>query len=304
MHIIFGSGFIARHFFDYLESKGEDFSVITAHPRNDLKSKYTRLKAIYSPLDISEAELSEAIGDTGAVYYLTGSAKPSSFSSQPWMILREEVEVTFQRLSLVAAVAQRSVNIVYASSAGAIYGETTGKLTESSLTNPISAYGLGKLLIEACVAFLSRTTPHRFRVLRISNPVGRHQVAANHGLVSVAIRKVLRMEEIQIFGSLDVERDYVDADDVADAIWKASASPDAPSGIWNVGKGQSSSIRDVLDAIEAVTGITPQVQIKKHRGFDVQKVDLSVDRFCADFEWRPKYDLHDIVRKVYREATP
>ena len=45
-------------------------------------------------------------------------------------------------------------NIVYLSSGGTIYGNTSEKSSESSLTQPLSSYGIVKLAIEKYTTLL------------------------------------------------------------------------------------------------------------------------------------------------------
>ncbi|MHA0111669.1 NAD-dependent epimerase/dehydratase family protein, partial [Klebsiella pneumoniae] len=73
-------------------------------------------------------------------------------------------------------------------------------------------------MAEQALQFFARTEGLDFRILRVSNPVGRFARSTTQGLVSVAMNAIISGRPITLFGDGSNVRDLVDADDVADAL--------------------------------------------------------------------------------------
>ena len=112
--------------------------------------------------------------------------------------------------------------IVFVSSGGTIYGPSAQiPISETAPTDPITAYGVGKLAIEKYLALYEHLFGLDYRILRVANPFGPFQIPLkNQGVIAALISRALKNEPIEIWGDGSVVRDYIYVDDVVAALEK------------------------------------------------------------------------------------
>jgi UDP-glucose 4-epimerase len=167
----------------------------------------------------------EAAGShqAGAVFWCAGSgvvatpAAEMAAESETW-------ECFLARLGSELARRPRSgrpLSVVFASSAGAIYGEAGEvPLTEGSSTHPVSPYGAAKLRQEEALAHWAEARPEvSTLVARIANLYGPGQRADKpQGLISQMSRCLIHHRPVHIYVPLDTVRDFVFVEDAARAL--------------------------------------------------------------------------------------
>ncbi len=98
-------------------------------------------------------------------------------------------------------------------------------------------------------------------------------------------------------------RDYIHVADLADAHIRALArlSQGGGSATYNVGTERPSSVKDVIAAVERVTGKSLTRRSAPRRPGDPAALYASAQRIRQDLGWTPKYaDLDSIVRDAWR----
>ena len=126
--------------------------------------------------------------------------------------------------------------------------------SETFATNPISSYGLGKLMAEQGLAFVGWTKGAPYAILRVSNAIGRWQTNEMQGIVGVAMRATRDGIPVRLFGGGVQVRDFVDADDVAEAIYAASVDTTHLAATWNVGSGKGITNIDLMHRVSKIIG--------------------------------------------------
>ena len=99
-----------------------------------------------------------------------------------------------------ASVRRGTKRFLFLSSGGTVYGVPQSvPVAESSPTNPVSAYGIGKLAIEKYLGrYYHLHGP--YCVLRLANPFGpRQRLDAAQGVVTTFVARTLRNKELQIW---------------------------------------------------------------------------------------------------------
>jgi nucleoside-diphosphate-sugar epimerase len=151
--------------------------------------------------------------------------------------------------ALAGAPAQPQL-VLMASSAN-IYGNAhEGVLDESLPPAPANDYGVSKLAMEA----LSRTYSDRLPItlVRPFNYTGRGQ-AENFLIPKIIAHARAGATRIEL-GNLDVARDFSDVRTVVDAYARLLDRPDLAGSTFNVCSGKAVSLREVVDAVVAITG--------------------------------------------------
>ena len=129
------------------------------------------------------------------------------------------------------------------------------------------------------------------------------------GLVELVADAAVHNESLRIFGTDypttdgTCVRDYVHVDDVVAALRLAmQAAAQARSLTVNIGSGIGSSVRDVVHAIEDVSGRTVALAPSARRLGDIPVAVANIGRATELLDWRPTRSLADIAQSSWRAA--
>ncbi|MCF8481438.1 MAG: UDP-glucose 4-epimerase GalE [Rhodospirillum sp.] len=175
-------------------------------------------------------------------------------------------------LSILRALAEREgERILILSSTAAVYGEPVSlPITESHPLAPVNPYGRSKMMAEMVLRDMTVAHGVRYGVLRYFNAAGadpRGRLRDRHVPTSHLIPMALeasygKRQALMVFGS-DYEtedgtclRDYVHVSDLAEAHLAGLRHllGGGPSFTANLGTGVGHSVRQVIRAVERVTG--------------------------------------------------
>lgn len=299
MLIFGGTGFIGRHLCTALSARGRPAVAISRTP--DFGFLET-----YAPC-VTGIELARMLNDaddyfraTDTLVYLATTSVPATYANQPWNELTANVQPAFELFNRALRV-NPNLRVVYVSSGGVIYGSGyNAPIAETAPLAPISAYGYGKLATEEAIRFLARTRGLNFAILRVSNPVGRWQASRTHGIVTVALRAAKYGEALSLFGGGCQVRDFLDADDLADAIIHAADARQFSTETWNIGSGVGHSIVEVVDLVSDMTGRSIVRTNLPKRDVDVPYVVLDCTKVRRDLGWSANTGLADTIRAIER----
>jgi len=295
--VIGGRGFLGRHFRDLLRLRGERALVVSrsVDPAASVPDNEIHVDAA-TFLGPAGAEWME---QATALIHLATTSVPATFMADPWNEIPNNVAPAAEVLLRFASV-NPSAKRVLISSGGTVYGNIDcERVDETRPTAPISAYGLGKVMIEEALRFAGRTHGTAHAILRVANPVGIHPRNPEQGIVPVAMASLRNGTPFRLFGDGSAVRDYVDADDIAEAILAAALDHRFPAATWNVGSGVGMSTHDVLAVIEEVSGRRLDILRLPGRPVDVRRIVLDCRRIAADIGWRPRHDLGATIAKLW-----
>lgn len=154
-------------------------------------------------------------------------------------------------LRLIDACCRNRVKrFIFISSGGAIYGPTKEcPIKEDTVANPISTYGLQKLMIEKLLYIYKNTNNLDYKIIRLSNPYGPFQRPNGKlGVVTTFIDRAIKKEHIKILGDGSTIRDYIYIDDAINAILNVSFNNSVYS-MYNIGSGVGISIKELVNEI-------------------------------------------------------
>jgi UDP-glucose 4-epimerase len=197
---------------------------------------------------------------------------------------------------LLEYLAERRISYVYLSSGGTVYGPNyNAAVAETEPLRPINYYGCSKVLFEQYLGFAGRARQLRHLILRPSNPFGPYQNPhRKQGLVAVAVDKVLRGQPIEIWGDGSVVRDYIWAEDFAEAVAALLVKEEAWGRIFNIGSGKGHSVRDLLTMIGELTNKRVDVRFREARDVDAPRIVLDVSLLREMIDFRPR-NLRDAL---------
>ena len=309
-----GAGYIGSHAAKALRRAGHRVVIY------DNFSAGHRAAALGAPViegDIGNVDaVRRAIRESGASAVMHFAAWLSVADSvrDPGGYYRNNVGGTLATLDAMAAEGCRQ--FVFSSTC-AVYGEPIETpLSETHPTAPINAYGQTKLAIEHALPHFERAHGIRSIRLRYFNAAGADpdgELGEDHSpeihVIPRAIEAAATGCPIDIFGE-DYPtpdgtclRDYIHVSDLADAHIRALArlAQGGASATYNVGTERPSSVKDVIAAVERVTGTPIVRQSAPRRPGDPAVLYASAQRIRQDLGWTPRHaGLDAIVRDAWR----
>ena len=309
-----GAGYIGSHAAKALRKAGHRVVIY------DNLSAGHREAALGAPLiegDTSDVEtMRRATRESGAtpvMHFAAWLSVPDSVRD-PAGYYRNNVTGTIGTLEAMAAEGCRQ--FVFSSTC-AVYGEPVETpISETHPTAPINSYGQTKLAVEHALPHFERAYGTRSIRLRYFNAAGADpegELGEDHSpeihVIPRALDAAATGGHIDIFGE-DYPtpdgtclRDYIHVADLADAHLRALArlSQGGASASYNVGTERPSSVKDVIAAVERVTGKPLTKHSAPRRPGDPAVLYASARRIREDLGWTPKHtDLDTIVRDAWR----
>jgi UDP-glucose 4-epimerase len=289
-----GAGFIGSHLVERLLADGQAVLVV-----DDLSSGMPeRVPAGVGleRLDIATDDLDRVFGDwrPEVVFHLAAQASVPVSIRAPLRDLAVNVIGTHRVAAAARAAGAR--RLVFVSSGGAIYGETTRPATETTLPAPTSYYGVHKLAAEGHVALAGMP----FAIARPSNVYGPGQGAGLEGAVVAAfLEQAVSSGVLRIHGDGRQTRDFVHVEDVVAALVRLAAPDMPPGGTWNIASGRSGTILDLAESVERALGRPLGREFAPARLGDVRHSAASAARLKA-IVWRPSIGLSTGIERLVR----
>jgi len=304
-----GAGYIGSHVVRQLTDAGESVVVLdnlsTGFPDAVLGAELvvgnTGDESVVSRI-LDEFEV------TSVMHFAAHTVVPESVSNP----LKYYGNNTCNTRNLLACCQSAGVRHFIFSSTAAVYGIPDDPLaTEETRTAPINAYGSSKLMSEWMLRDLSQATDLSHVALRYfnvagSNPdglIGQSTPKATL-LIKVACEVITgKREALSLFGT-DYPtpdgtgvRDYIHVEDLADAHLKALdyLRRGGDSVTLNCGYGHGYSVREVIDAVERVSGEKLPVREETRRAGDPPTLVAKADRARELLGWTPHYDNLDMI---------
>jgi UDP-glucose-4-epimerase GalE len=202
------------------------------------------------------------------------------------------------------------------SSTCAVYGVPLNiPITEDNPRLPVNPYGVTKLVFEHALEAYDQAYALRFVSLRYFNAAGADEagdIGEMHEpethLIPLALEAAAEgRPELEIFGT-DYPtpdgtclRDYIHVNDLAEAHVSALKYLKAggKSVAVNLGTGQGTSVNQILDAVERVTGRPVPKRIAPRRAGDPPALVADPTRAEALLRWRAERSLEHIVSTAW-----
>lgn len=206
------------------------------------------------------------------------------------------------------------MNLVFSSSSS-VYGDSDDHKPchENDHLDPISPYGTTKMIGEYIIRDYCNAYGMNAICFRYFNAVGAsplndlgQEPGATH-LIACVMESLLDHSEFVINGddwpTIDgtCVRDYVHVRDIADAhVLGAKWLLDNPGfHVMNIGSGSGQSIRQIITAVEYVTGRKINTVTGPKRAGDPAWRMADIDRISTTLNWKPNNDLVSIVSDAY-----
>lgn len=298
MIIAFGGlGFLGRH----LAARVGAREPLTVVARSADAAFFDRFAPDADFMTLSEFDGPEGaarIGRARAVVWFAGATVPSSNPAEPWNELGQTINPLWRGVDRIMSV-NPSIRFIFPSSGGAVYGTgRVGPTPEDAPLNPISAYGLGKVMAEHVIRWTARKAGAECVTLRIANPIGRWQRDDRQGIAGIALRALATDSPVTLFDRGRQVRDFFDADDMAELFLKVATWPGPLDGVWNAGSGRGVTVAEMIDLVARAYGRSPRIDWAPARPGDIDYAVVDPSRVARDFGWRAETPLEDTVARM------
>lgn len=171
-------------------------------------------------------------------------------------------------------------------------------ISETHQIKPTSPYAGSKLAAEdlALSYFFGLRVP--VVILRPFNTYGPFQKTnMEGGVVSIFVQKMLKNENLLIYGDGTQTRDLLYVKDCAEFIYRASKSQDCVGEVLNAGTGQDISMNELADMIAKDQSIIKHVP-HHHPQSEIMKLVCDYSKAKRILNWEPKTTLKDGINKL------
>lgn len=308
-----GAGYIGSHTRYFLEKSGHTTVVLDSLERGDPRAVPA---AMLRQLDLrNTAKLKEILHaeKVDAVIHFAAYISVGESTERPELYFTNNVGGS---LSLFEAMLDAGVKYLVFSSTAAAYGiPVRVPIPEDEPYAPINPYGESKVMVEKILGWLDKFRGLRSVRLRYFNACGaepesglgeRHEPETH--LIPLILRAVETGKPVTLFGD-DYPtpdgtciRDYIHVSDLAEAhiVAVEYLLNGGASDAFNVGTGGGRSVKEVLAAVERVTGKKAPHTIGPRREGDPPSLVADSSKLQKTLGWKPKRaDLDGIVRDAW-----
>lgn len=235
--------------------------------------------------------------------------------ARPLHTYRQNVTGTESLLEAMAA--ERVSRLVFSSSAGVYGTPPVEQVNETTPVAPESPYGESKLIGEWLIrdqvrASAATDTPLIATSLRYFNVVGSGDGAvydaSPHNLFPKVIATLSAGQPPRINGGDYATpdgtcvRDYVHVSDIAAAHVVAALKLDAGESlepVYNLGSGEGSSVREIVDALQRAAGSTAEPVIGPRRPGDPARIVADGSLAARDLDWATRHSLEAMAASAW-----
>lgn len=250
-----------------------------------------------------------------SVIHFASNALVGESMRNPYEYLYDNVAAS---VTLLEAMSEVGVSRIVFSSSCATYGiPESVPIVETDRQVPVNPYGESKLFVERALGWYERSRGLNWVALRYFNAAGADkdgEIGECHDpethIIPLVIQAALGVRPfVEILGTDyptpdgTCVRDYVHVEDLASAHLKALMYLErgGRSTALNLGTSRGHSVREVIQAVERVSGLCVPVLESPRRPGD-PPVLVSDARLAREIlSWAPKYQkLDDIVRTAWK----
>jgi UDP-glucose 4-epimerase len=301
-----GAGFIGSNLVDALLDAGDEVLVVddmSSGREVNLESALERGAAL-ERRDIRDAAgLLDSLSAFGPerVFHLAAQIDVRVSIEAP--ALDAEVNVIGTINVLEAARQSGARRLVFASTGGAIYGETqTLPTSEAEEPLPMAGYGQSKFCAERYLGLYERLYGLSTMALRFSNVYGpRQDPSGEAGVIAIFCGCFRDGRAPTIYGDGTQTRDYLYVGDLVSAL--VTAGDSQAGGVLNAGTKQETSVLELVRLLGEIHGDgAPEPRFAPPRLGEVDRSCLDATRAQAVLGWEATTDIAVGLRRTYESA--
>ncbi|MEO0295715.1 MAG: NAD-dependent epimerase/dehydratase family protein [candidate division WOR-3 bacterium] len=287
------AGFIGKNLaFKCLQKNYEIVGIDNFDPYYDINLKKKNLKELrdfknfkFFNIDILDIENFKKIilnEEPETIIHLAARPGVRASIKDPFTYFEINIKGT---LNILESIKNNKIRLIFASSSS-VYGNKKGKFSENDpKITPVSPYGFSKRAGELLCETYNKLYGIKTIVLRfftVYGPSQRPDMA-----IHLFTKKILKNEEIEIFGEGKTKRDYTYIDDITDGIINAIELKDYDFEIINLGNSKPVSIFKVIKILEKLLGKKAKIKLAPLPKGDVIKTYADIRKAKNILKYNP-----------------
>ncbi len=191
--------------------------------------------------------------------------------------------------------------VVYASSS-CVYGNSNAAMSETSEVGGFDTpYALTKYLGEKYFELYGHLDELDYSIVRIFNSYGPYEFPGKYrNVIPNFLKLAMNREPLPILGTGNETRDFTYVTDITEGMLLALLTPEAKGEIFNLGNGKETSVIELANAINEITGNPAGVEFHERRNWDhVTKRLSSIDKARAALKYSPKVPFETGLANTY-----
>lgn len=293
-----GAGFIGSHLVRALAKDGHT-PIVLDNLHTGLR-EHVPEEVEFIEMDIRDEGIHRVFREKSfdAVVHLAGQTMVDDSIRDP----RNDADVNvIGTVNLLEAAKKSNVQRIVFASTAASYGNVTAEelpVLESRPLAPMSFYGLSKVTVEHYLEVYREIFGMEYVILRFANVYGEGQGDGGEGgVISIFTKRIVRGEDITIFGDGEQTRDFVYAGDIASGIKKALVSKNVNTS-YNLSTQTETSLRELVNVLSRVVGRNIIPLYGKERPGDIRRSMLANGKAFRGLEWTPLVSLEEGLRRT------
>ncbi|WP_406658327.1 SDR family oxidoreductase [Methanolobus sp. ZRKC2] len=294
-----GAGFIGSHLVDNLLEDGNEVICIDnlddyyspTFKRNNIKPFIENDNFLFIEDDIKSKEsLKDILNGVDYVFHQAAQAGVRISVENPSK--PHEVNAT-GTLNLLEAALDTDVKKIINASSSSVYGKVEYlPFDEEHPNNPVSPYGVSKLLAEHYCRVFEELYGLKSVSLRYFTVYG--QRMRPDLAISIFTKAALKNEPINIFGDGSKTRDFTYIDDIVAANMLCMQKG---SGVYNIGGGESISISELAQKIKEINESDSEIIHTAEVKGDAEHTLASYSKAEKEIGWKPKTTIENGLKR-------
>jgi UDP-glucose 4-epimerase len=307
-----GCGYIGSHIACELKERTDHKVLLIDRAASSLPhTHWLADELVDSDISSASAELALKSYRPKAIIHCAGTSLVGPSILDPGEYYQNNVSKTIGLLDLMR---HNGLNNLIFSSSAAVYGESWARVcSEDQPSEPINPYGNTKAIIETILRDYGTAYKLSSMSFRYFNAAGADtesrlgQAPGATHLVARIMENVVDGAPLSIYGTQyptkdgTCVRDYAHVCDIARAHVIAINHLRTNPGTWvyNLGSGSGTTVFEMMQATQRVTGQLPKYTITDARIGDPAILIADTHRASIDLKWTPRYSLDDIIRSAW-----
>lgn len=303
-----GAGFLGSSLAKKLVSLGADVTIVDAmlplYGGNlfNLEAIIDRISFVEG--DIRDQELmNRVVAEKDIIFNFAAQVSYLDSKEDPFLDLEFNGK---GHLTVLEAVRQHAPHArILFSSSRMVYGKIlTNPVAETHPTEPLSLYGIHKLLAEKYYQYFFHTFGVDTVSIRIPNPYGPGQQMKHnkYSIVGWFVRQAMEGKAITVFGDGEQERDYLYIDDIVDAFIELAMHGEGGE-VYNIGTQERVTFGSMVDTVLAEVGSGSKIHIPWPEHYEKNETG----NYIADTtkiekitSWKPSVPLKEGIARMVK----
>ncbi len=297
-----GAGFIGGHITEYLVGLGHEavvFDNLSTGTLDNLAAVQDKIEFVCG--DICEiGDLNAAMRGVDHVIHHAAEISVIKSTQDPAFVNRVNVEGT---LNVLISAKEHGVKRVVLASSSAVYGDTgRDPQHENLLPNPLSPYGASKICGEYYLSVFYQLYGLETVRLRYFNVFGPRQNPSSQyaAVIPKFIDRILKGQELHIYGDGEQTRDFVYVENVARANYLACTSACAAGGVFNIAGAQSFTVNELARRLTALAQREVEVVHDDPVPGEIRYSAADITRAREVLGYRPEISFEEGLERTFR----